>query len=37
MIFKFIKRLFCFHEWEVEQDILSGEYYKVCRKCNYEK
>lgn len=37
MIFNFIKRLFCFHEWEVEQDILSGEYYKVCRKCSYEK
>lgn len=29
----FLKRLFCFHEWEVEQCILDDEYYNVCRKC----
>lgn len=34
---KFLKRLFCFHEWEVEQNILTGEYYQVCRKCDKEK
>lgn len=38
-MFRFIKRLFCFHKWEHEQDI-NGCNIWVCRKCNrdtYEK
>nr|DAF69072.1 MAG TPA: SAGA-associated factor 73-FINGER, DEUBIQUITINATION, TRANSCRIPTION FACTOR, SAGA [Caudoviricetes sp.] len=37
MIFKFIKRLFCWHEWEHEESDWLGEPYKVCRKCGKEK
>ncbi|UMO77904.1 hypothetical protein Cato_80 [Acinetobacter phage Cato] len=32
MIYKFLKRLFCRHEWEIEESNLTGETYKVCRK-----
>lgn len=37
MILLFIKRLFCVHQWEVEQDLLTDEYFEVCRKCEKVK
>ena len=37
MIFKFIKNLFCRHEWEYEESNLTGEPFKVCRKCWKER
>lgn len=34
----FLRKLFCFgHEWEVEQSLLDGEYYEVCRRCEKVK
>ena len=34
----FLCKLFCFgHEWEVEQSLLDGEYYEVCRRCEKVK
>ena len=37
MIYKFLKKLFCQHEWEYEESNLTGETFKVCRKCGKEK
>ncbi len=28
----FLRKLFCFHAWEYEQDI-NSEWYEECRKC----
>lgn len=33
----FLRRLFCLHVWEFEQDIFTEETIKVCRKCDVEK
>ena len=33
MLFKFLKRLFCFHHYEQEESLITNEYFEVCKKC----
>ena len=34
MLFKFLKRLFCFpHDYEQEESLTTNEYFEVCKKC----
>ncbi len=35
-MFNFIRRLFCIHAWEHEQDI-DGQHIWVCRRCDKDK
>lgn len=33
MIIRFLKRLFCFHDYEQEESLTTNEYFEVCKKC----
>lgn len=34
---KFLRKLFCFHAWEYDRDILTDEDLKICRNCEKVK
>lgn len=34
MIIRFLKKLFCFHDYEQEESLTTSEYFEVCKKCN---
>jgi hypothetical protein len=34
MIIKFLKRLFCFHQYEQEESLVTNEHFEVCKKCS---
>ena len=34
MIIRFLKKLFCFHDYEQEESLTTNEYFEVCKKCN---
>lgn len=33
MIYKFLKNLFCRHDWVVEESNLTGDTFEYCNKC----
>ena len=34
MIIRFLKKLFCFHDYEQEESLTTNEYFEVCKKCD---
>ena len=34
MIIRFLKKLFCFHDYEQEESLATNEYFEVCKKCS---
>ena len=33
MIIRFLKRLFCFHDYEQEESLTINECFEACKKC----